>query len=85
MSHLLVSLLWCAFAGLLTAFLGINLGLRLFPAGRVFLATARRRGKLIAHPGASTRWSVLAVFALSWGAAMGAAFVTWVALRGGLS
>ena len=68
------------FAGLATAFVSINLGLRLLPEGRAFLAEARRRGRLIAHPGPGSPAPVRAVFLLAALFAIAAAVAAALAL-----
>lgn len=59
-----------AFAGFATAFLAINVGLRLMAEGRAFLAAARAEGRLLANPGPGTPAAVRAVFALATAAAI---------------
>ncbi len=54
-----------AIMGLVVSFAVINIGLRLLPEGRAFLAAARREGRLLAHPGLATHPRVQAVFAVA--------------------
>jgi len=84
MSMLLYRLLWSLFAAVATLYCGINLGLRLMPAGRRFLARARAEGRLLAGPRAGAGAAVWAVFALAWAAAPAAGLFTYVLLGGRL-
>ena len=68
-----------AAAGVVVAFLVINLGLRLIPEGRAFLAAARGRGRVFARPGRHSPGRVRAVFAVAsiLAIAAGAAAALW--------
>lgn len=61
-----------AWAALTVSFLVINLGLRVLPAGRAFLAEARQGGRLFAQPGRRSARTVKAVFAVAALLAVGA-------------
>ncbi len=52
-------------AALAASFVVINLGLRLIPEGRAFLAAARAEGRLFANPRRDSPGRVKAVFALA--------------------
>ncbi|MEM1346507.1 MAG: hypothetical protein AAGI34_18255 [Pseudomonadota bacterium] len=70
---------------LVVSSMGINVGLRLIPAGRHFLKSAREQGKLLANLNADADPQVRSVFALSGAAALIAAVMTWFMLTGGFS
>lgn len=80
-SHLLHALIWSAFAGIVTLFVGINIGLRCVSSGRHFLLAARQQGKLVASPRLSSTFGVKLIFALSYVAAILVALITWALLR----
>ncbi|MEM9145372.1 MAG: hypothetical protein AAGC57_04175 [Pseudomonadota bacterium] len=67
-------------AALLAAFLVINVGLRVVPAGRRFLAEARAQGRMFANPTRRSQAAVLWVFALAWIAAGAAAVAGYAVL-----
>ncbi|MEM8792007.1 MAG: hypothetical protein AAGE80_10335 [Pseudomonadota bacterium] len=83
-SHFLYAAISSAFAAFVALFLIINAGLRMFPAGKRFLAEARSRGQLTAPYRWSMPLSVHAVFMLAGVAAVLAGLVTWIAIRSGL-
>lgn len=77
MTHLAIQLSGAALAGLVWAFMAVNLGLRLLPEGRAFLASARDRGQLLASPITSRSASVSGMFLLAMMAAVVAAVLAF--------
>lgn len=69
-----------AFVGLVAAFFTINIGLRLLPAGRVFLAAHRSERRMIAHPSRASAIPVRTVFVLAWFLAIVAGVATMLVL-----
>jgi len=66
-----------ALAGLATAFVVINAGLRLIPEGRAFLAEARGRGRALASPTRRSPTLVKAIFAAAWACGIAAGFLAY--------
>ncbi|MEO0621795.1 MAG: hypothetical protein AAFU49_15105 [Pseudomonadota bacterium] len=72
-------------SALCVSFLVINLGLRLLPAGRAFLAAARAEGRLLANPGRSDPPAVWLIFGLATVLATAAGVATYTTLLEGLT
>lgn len=65
LTQIAIQLAGGALAGIFVAFYAINLGLRLRPEGRAFLADARAQGRIFANPGPDDPPAIRAVFAMA--------------------